>query len=73
MNTAQMYRAKFASVTSPSLIFQYRSRMKLYSFSLHLLISRTLMAGLTLAPEGSGSLVKPQPVYMFLQLRSCSH
>ena len=69
----QTYRAMFASVISPSLIFQYRPRMTLYSFSVHLLISRTWMVGLTLAPEGSGSLVKPQPVYAFLQLRSCSH
>ena len=29
---------EFASVTSPFLILQYRSRMKLYSFSVHLLI-----------------------------------
>ena len=69
----QTYRAMFASVTSPSLVFQYRSRMTLYSFSVHLLISRMWMVGLTLALEGSGSLVKPQPVYVFLQLRSCSH
>ena len=28
------------------------------------------MVGLTLASEDSGSLVKPQPVYMLLRLRS---
>ena len=34
----QTYIAMLASVTSPSLIFQYRPRMKLYRFSVHLLI-----------------------------------
>ena len=43
------------------------------NFSVHLSKSRMGMVGLTLAPEGSGSLVKPQPVYMLLQLRSCFH
>ena len=44
-----------------------------YSLSVHLLRTRTSMAGLTLAPEDSGSLVKPRPVYVLLHLRSCFH
>ena len=64
----------FTSVTGPSLVLKYRLRNDtIYSFSVLLLKTGTWWAGLTLAPEGSGSLVKPQPVNVFCQLRFCSH
>ena len=37
-----MYRAKFASVTAPSLTFHYSTRIKLCSFNVHLLTNYTL-------------------------------
>ena len=41
-----------------------------WSISVHFLGSRSWMTRLTLAPEGSGSLAKLQPLHKLLQLRS---
>ena len=49
----QTYTAMLASVTSLSLIFQYRSRMKLYRFSVHLLIGVSLSE-----PHTSGTALR---------------
>ena len=52
-----------------SLIFYHKSKNdSTYSLSENLLGSRTIMAQLTLAPEGSGSLAKLQQLHELLRL-----
>ena len=54
-----------------SLIFYHKSTNdSIYSLSANFLGSRTIMAQLTLAPEGSGSLAKLQQLHELLRLRS---
>ena len=62
------------SVRMTSLVPRLKSlgtRLKndlIYSLSVNLLGSRTIMAQLTLAPEGSGSLAKLQQLHELLRL-----
>ena len=58
-------------IISSSPILYHKSKNDLiYSLSVNFLGSRTIMAQLTLAPEGSGSLAKLQQLHELLRLRS---
>ena len=56
--------------SSPPYYFNTSLRMTWPTVSVHLLLSRTWMAGLTLVPQGSGSLAKLQLLHELLCLRS---